>query len=133
VLPEQPVYLPENTVNGYSRPYGLPNLWISAVSPDEEEQWISFLLPQPRPLAEICVTFNTTLETDGIYGFPQLVRRYWVEIEEADGQKRVLEAENPGRRYCRHAVRAKAARKVTIFMQSTFEQGMAEIYSVKLF
>lgn len=132
--PAQGLYGPENVVNGYSRPCGLPGLWISGETPARQEQWLQLDLPQPTDLHEVILTFNTTLETDGIFGLPQLIRDYRVEITDQAGHTETMRVTGNYLRYRRHPVEMAGAQRVRIVAEACHEEpSFAEIYSVKLF
>ena len=80
------------------------------------------------------LTFNTTLETDGIFGLPQLIRDYRVEITDQAGHTETVRVTGNYLRYRRHLVEMAGAQRVRIVAEACHEEpSFAEIYSVKLF
>ena len=62
LLPAQDMYNPGNVVNGFSRPYGLPNSWISERT--EGQEWLEFSCASPKSLDEIHLVFNSQLDLE---------------------------------------------------------------------
>lgn len=62
LLPGNPgVYGGENINNGYARPYGQPNLWIS--DRRAEGEWVKVLLKERQPLKRLQIRFDSDLNT----------------------------------------------------------------------
>ena len=59
--PAQPLYRAENVLNGYSRPYRTPNLWISA---EGKGQWLKLHNDTPKQIKELQLIFDTGLNTE---------------------------------------------------------------------
>lgn len=112
IQPSQSIYNVENVLNGYSRPYGLPNLWISENMKQDTEPWIEMDFDVPQTMEEVHIIFNSTLETDGIYGTPQLIRRYTIEITDMNGRKENISVSNNYQRLNRHSVNLDNIKKM---------------------
>ena len=60
--PEQPVYAAENTVNPWSRPTNVPNLWVSDSSDFSQPEWIELQWEQPRRIGSIHLFLDSMLD-----------------------------------------------------------------------
>lgn len=58
---ETSAYRPTNIINGLSRPYGGPNMWLA---PAKDDSWIELSWENIKELAEIRLTFNDDLNED---------------------------------------------------------------------
>src|SRR5690625_405811 len=100
-------YEPQKIINGYVRPYGGPNIWVSNEMDDGQEEWIDLKWDQSITLKEIQLTFNDDVNEDLINLhrhrtpfeiIPELVRDYRIEayingkwttiLSEQDNRKR---------------------------------------------
>jgi hypothetical protein len=88
VEPEMEAYAPASIINGYTRPYGGPQLWMSEVMSEEGEEWISLSWKQEVAASEIRIIFNDDVNEDLINlhhhrtpfeVLPELVRDYRLE------------------------------------------------------
>lgn len=79
LVPAQPLYRAENVLNGYSRPYGMPNLWISG---EGKGQWLRLHNDTPKHIDELQLIFDTGLNTEGrrYYDAPELVREFELTV-----------------------------------------------------
>lgn len=131
VEPEQPVYQVENLLNGYSRPYGLPNLWMSATNTPGE--FVELTFPNPTPIGELQLIFNTALEEDSVR--PELfidgVKRYTLRLTLADGS---VETERIGRccqRVAKHRL-DKTVKSIKIIFEETYGSKYFELFAIKI-
>ncbi|EES72368.1 hypothetical protein POTG_02976 [Paenibacillus sp. oral taxon 786 str. D14] len=82
--PEQSIYGPENLNNGYNRNYGLPNLWLS--EPSSENESITIQFEDVKSISQLHLVFDSNLnylyDNLEIYHnfnvFPTLVNDYTV-------------------------------------------------------
>lgn len=78
ITPSQHLYVAENVANGFSRPYGLPNVWVSE---EEEHPWLEITFPLPKNIEEIQIIFNPQMETNNFSSpIRQLVKDYKIDI-----------------------------------------------------
>lgn len=81
------LYASENVVNGYSRPFGTPNCWISD---GKGEQWLDFSFDEPQDIDEIQIYFNPRYETEHFNGpIEQLVTDYSLTVYTSNGSKSI--------------------------------------------
>jgi len=130
-LPEQQLYGPENLINGYSRPYGLPNIWISD---DGGEQTVNLEYGIPKKINELHLVFNTQLEYDNFNEFmPDLIRDYSIETTLADGTKEVIETHDNYLRVSKHVIGKSGVKSLKIILKSTYGSPRMQMYAIKLF
>jgi len=60
--PPQDCYSPKNAVNGYARPYVLPNCWISEAFQPGQSEWIELRWNKPETIYEIDILCNSDLD-----------------------------------------------------------------------
>lgn len=125
--PEQRLYRPENILNDYSRPYGQPNLWISA---EGESQWISLHSDSPRRIEELQLLFDTGLDEEErrLEPAPTLVKSYSVEI---NGRVIYQKADNYYR-LNRISLQENEVTDIRIRIESSHGGGEARIYALRL-
>ena len=61
VLPEQHLFAPANLVDGYTRVYGTPHLWISR---DDTPQTLRFEVTEPVDIDSVHIVLNNCLMDD---------------------------------------------------------------------
>jgi hypothetical protein len=130
VLPEQRLFAPENVTNGWSRPYGAPNLWMSGKS--AAGQWLKLDFKKRVNISELQVILNTKLEEDNIReDIPVLIKDYKIEVTAANGGSRTIEVRNNFLRLNRHLINTPGVTSVKITVKDTYGGNYAEIYAVK--
>ncbi|WP_347813062.1 FAD-dependent oxidoreductase [Paenibacillus sp. BK033] len=81
-------FAPEKIIDGYTRPYGGPHLWVSEPLTDGHEEWVEVALDRPANVKEIHLTFNDDVNEDLInlhhhetpfLVMPELVKSYDVQ------------------------------------------------------
>ncbi len=81
VLPEQHMFRPENLLNGFTRPYGIANTWMTKSNSNE---WVEMDFGKEKYVEEIQLLFNDDLKQDKPpLPQPTLVRDYilWIDGE----------------------------------------------------
>ncbi|MFK7695571.1 FAD-dependent oxidoreductase [Paenibacillus sp. HJGM_3] len=130
--PAQPMYVPGNVVNGYSRPYGLPNLWISDRT--EGREWLEFAFGAPKDVEEIHLAFHARLELEHFDDpIETLVKDYDVILTHEDGRQTRMEAK--GNYLSLNKIRANAKGVVRIRLEfgATYGSPYYEVFAVKLY
>lgn len=131
VKPSQSIYEAENLINSYSRPYGMPNIWMSE---EEGEQSIRLDYSKPKNIDEIQLVFNTQLEYDNFNEMmPDLVKAYRLEITTQDGKKEQIEVTDNYLRCARHKIQKSCVTSVKIVCLETYGSPRFQMYAVKLF
>lgn len=144
-FPETQAFVPENVVNGLARPFGGPNLWVSAPLAEEPqgEAWLELAWEQAQEVREVLVTFNDDpnehlnnlhkFETP-FRVFRELVRDYRLEAK-VQGRWRVLQRETGNRsRHRTHrlavTLRAEALRLV---VEASNGAAGAEVFEIRVY
>lgn len=143
VLPETAAYCPENVTNGWHRPYGGPNVWVSEPLDKAEEAWIELEWEAPVTVKEIHLTFNDDVNEDLINlhhhktpfdAIPELVRDYRIEAL-FDGSWQLLqrvEANRKRKRVHQLDIAVKAT-KIRCVVEATNGCPRAEIIEIRVY
>lgn len=57
-------FRPEQVRGGYARPYGGPNMWVSAPTSEDPQPWIELTWPEPVPIRRVEVIFDDDVNED---------------------------------------------------------------------
>ena len=133
IIPSENLYSPENTVNGISRPFGLPNAWIAETAKDEK---LTFSFDTPVCIKEIQLILNPELQKDYFESGQfarQLIKDY--DIRLICGGKTVCcnSIENNVIPISRSFYENVYADCVEIEIKATHGAPYAEIFAVKIF
>ncbi|MGN6713622.1 FAD-dependent oxidoreductase [Anaerocolumna jejuensis] len=129
MVPEQRVFSPAMALSPYTRPYGMPNLWIGE---GKFPQTLTLTAEEPVDAGKIAITFDSFLEGENTQNMPDcLVREYELTIHSRDGiiTKRV---QDNWKRYQVFDINASEIRKIEIKLISSWG-AEAGIYGVNLF
>ena len=129
VSPEQDVFCPSNLLNGYTRPYGHMNMWLSeacdtanVVLEADEPQWIE----------RMEIFFDNELEDDRRKIIPAAtVKDYNIWITTADGEEKIPVRDNFLRRNVVQV--GKNVSKIRLEMLSTYGAARFAVYGIKLY
>ncbi len=134
IKPEQNMYNPDNVINGFSRPYKLPNLWISENARKNGEQWLRLFFRQAVALKEIHLVFNTMLEEDiPAPSIPELIKDYILIIKDESGTDHRQEIIGNYLRARKHAIPVEKVKEILFKPRSTCGSEYFELFAVKLF
>lgn len=126
ILPEQHVYEAENILNGFSRPYGTPNLWIAA---DKCPQ--SVILNPNKDLNELSIILNDNLDEDSFGKMPPgLAKDLDITIAHEGGICRIKE-DNNYKRLLKYRLKLKNVTEIKITVNETYGEN-ASIYAVRM-
>jgi hypothetical protein len=135
------VYAPANAVNGYSRPFNMPNLWISKHSDFKQPEWLEIAWQGAQSVREIQFLFDSDLDRHVTNTWvrmpysiePDLVKDYDVELRQNGEWKRVAEVrENHLRRRVHILSEAMSADAVRLVVRTTNGTPRAQVYSVSV-
>ncbi len=130
VKPEQNIYAAKNVLNGYSRPYGTPNVWISQTN--DHEEWLMLSYDEPKAVGDIELIFNTMLEEDNMPdNLPTIVKCYDLEIERADGELIYLPDLFNYKRVARHSINCDDVVSITINFKENYGSEYFELYGIR--
>lgn len=129
VKPEQNIYSAQNILNPYTRPYGVPNIWISQTN---KEEWINISFDTPQKIEDIELIFNTMLEEDNMPDrLPQLIKKYDLEIEHIDGEIVYFPDIENHQRVARHLVNSEDVSSIKINFKENNGSPFCELYGVR--
>ncbi|MNI20381.1 FAD dependent oxidoreductase [compost metagenome] len=132
LLPSQNMYDPENVINGYSRPYGLPNGWISERT--EGQEWLEFLFATPKNLDEIHLVFNSQLDLEHFdVPIELLIQDYDVTLTLEDGTETEIKIRGNYLTLNKHKVDAKGVTRIRFNFCATYGSPYFEVFAVKLY
>lgn len=130
VKPEQNIYAAQNVLNGFSRPHGTPNLWISQSS--DTEEWLMLRFPEPKTVEDIELVFNTMLEEDNMPdNLPTIISRYDIEAETAEGEIVYLPDLTNHMRVARHTIHAENVVSIKINFKENCGSEYFELYGIR--
>ncbi|MFN2323743.1 MAG: pyridine nucleotide-disulfide oxidoreductase, partial [Trueperaceae bacterium] len=141
-LPAERSFAPENVVNGLLRPYGAPNLWLSARRDEDPEPWLALAWDAPQRIRRIAITFNDDVNEDLINlhhhrtpfrVLPELVKDYALEAR-IDGTWRNVAtvADNRVRRRV-HDVDLEGVTDLRLQVRATNGSAYAEVVEVRVY
>lgn len=130
VVGAEGMYAASSLLNGYSRPYGLPNCWISD---GKENAWLELCFDEPQTIRQIQLYFNPEFETDQFHGpIPQLVKDYDLHIYTENGEKTVEVRDNYLGRSC-VSVSETGVNKIRVELLANNGAPEFEVFAVKVF
>lgn len=132
VLPAQQPYRCASLINGYSRPYGTPNLWIGQKDA-AGEAFIQFSFAQPVTVKTLALVFNTGLDTDQLDTLSPLVRAYRLTVTDADGREEIHEITNNIKRQVLHEISLDTVSQIRIRLLSNDGAPFYEVFAVKFY
>lgn len=135
------VYSADMVINGYTRPYGLPNAWVSARMRPGRSEWLELSFREEREITEIRLYFGADLDSSlnnlrptGPRVFPDTVKDYrlWARI---GGQWRhLVEIEGNYQRLRIHRLRnSVVADAVKLEIMATNGSPWAQVYGVRVY
>ncbi|MBB6731254.1 FAD-dependent oxidoreductase [Cohnella zeiphila] len=132
LLPAQHLYDPANIVNGYSRPYGLPNVWASERSGGRE--WLELAFATPKDVEELQLVFNPRLDLEHFDEPPEtLVKDYDAIVTLADGSERRFEARGNDLTLNRYRLNVRGVVRIRFEFGGTHGSPYVEVFAVKLY
>jgi hypothetical protein len=129
MVPEQRVFSPAMVLSPYTRPYGMPNLWIGD---NKYPQTLTLTAKKPVDANKIAIIFDSNLENDSVESMPEcLVRDYELTIycKYVTITKNIL---NNWKRYCVFDINAVQIEKIEVTIKNSWG-AQAGIYGVNLF
>lgn len=135
-------YAPTRVRGGYTRPWGGPQLWMSAPLAEDAEPAVILEWDTPLSVAEVAIVFDDDVQEDLINlhhhrteprVLPSLVRDYAVEIRRGGEWITVAEENDNRRRHRRHRIGGQSISGVRIAVRATNGASRARIVSVRAF
>lgn len=132
VVPAQNMYDPQNVINGYSRPYGLPNVWASGHTAGKE--WLELAFAAPKDVEELQLVFNPRLDLEHFDDpIETLVKDYDVMLTLADGSGQTLPVRENYLSLNKHRVDACGVTRIRLEFHTTYGSPFYEVFAVKLY
>lgn len=129
VLPEQDVFRPEHVLNGYTRPYGHMNMWLSAAA---ESANLTLQADAPQWVESMEIFFDNELEDDRRKIIPvATVKDYNVWITTEDGEEMIPVRDNFLRRSVVQI--GKKVKQIRVELLSTYGAPRFAVYGIKLY
>lgn len=126
VVPKQNVYQAKNVFNGYSRPYGVPNIWIADGSCME-----SITIYPNRDISKLSVILNSGLDEDAFLRMPKtMAKKLKITAKHSEGEKSILIDDNY-KRLLDLELDLKAVTELKITIMETYGDN-ASVYAVKI-
>ena len=134
VEPYCDIYSVENIINGYSRPYGTPNIWISETEAKDGEQVVTMTYDVPKEINEIQLVFNNLLEEDHTpNGTPYcLVKSYKLEVV-CEDKTEVIEVNDNYQRINYIKQHFENVKQLKLTLKENYGSEYFELYAIKLF
>ena len=128
MVPEQRHFAPAMAVSPYTRPYGVPNLWIGE---GDFPHTLTLTAKEPVNADKLVLTFDSYLENDNTDKLPGcLVRDYELKVYCRNGVITKNIKDN-WKRYVVHEINAAGIEKIEIKLNSSWG-AEAGIYGVDL-
>jgi hypothetical protein len=135
--PEQPVYGPEQAINGYIRPHGLPNCWASSGIDVGDPEWLELGFARPAEVASVELVFNSDLNVrrHDFKGsmYPELVRDYDVVALTEAGEETVVRVRENCQRFRRHSFAPLRAKGMRLVVYQTWGAPRAEVFDLRVY
>ncbi|MEF3302907.1 FAD-dependent oxidoreductase [Paenibacillus sp. GYB003] len=141
-LGESAAYGPDKATNGYRRPYGGPQQWMSPMREGREE-WLQLDWDEAVPVREVHLTFNDDVNEDLINLHhhrtpfeivPELVRDYRIEVWDGESWRTLLrETDNRKRRRVHALSEAAKTERLRVVVEATNGSKFAEIVEVRVY
>lgn len=129
VLPEQDAFRPGNVLNGYTRPYGHMNMWLSAAA---ETANVILQADRPQWIDRMEIFFDNELEDDRRRIIPTAtVKDYNVWVTTPDGEEMLPVRDN----FLRRSVVEirKNVKQIRVELLSTYGAARFAVYGIKLY
>lgn len=143
-LSETSAYSADNTINGYHRPYGGPQQWMSQPVQSGKPEWVQLTWEEPQTLAELHLTFNDDVNEDLVNlhhhhttfrVMPELVRDYHVEVLTPAGEwTQVASVQENHKRKVIHSLDVPVlAQALRIIIDATNGSRYAELIEIRAY
>lgn len=140
--PVTQAYAPSKVIDGYSRPYGGPHMWVSEPMSDGQE-WLELAWDNEQSIAEIHLTFNDDVNEDLINlhhhrtsfeTIPELVKNYRLEAA-CNGEWQLLfqVTDNHKRKRVHHLEQPIDTNKLRLVVEATNGSDYAEVIEVRVY
>ena len=142
VEPTTRAFEPQKAVGGYQRPYGGPQLWVSAPRDFIEPEWLRLDWDDEQAVSSIDLVFDddVDVELNTLHhhrtpdrAFPELARDYAVDVLGDDGWREVETVTANRRRHRRHEIDPAMTRALRVRILATNGARQARIVSLRVY
>jgi hypothetical protein len=138
VEPPQSHYSVDKINNGYIRPYGLPNLWISSPIKPHKPEWVMLDFGCERDISQVDIVFNSDTNHNRLYNSintvnPELVKDYEVVAVTNDGEKIIATKNENFVRFVTHKFEPIKATGIKLYIYSTNGGSRAEVFDLRVY
>lgn len=137
LIPEQQVYGPENINNGYARPYGLPNIWLS--EDKIEGEYVVITLKEKTTINEIILYFDSDLNQriDHWKRFndvmPEIVKDYNIYFKNGNDYIKIQEVSGNYQRVNRIKLEEIETDEIKIIFKATNGGPRVGVYEIRVY
>jgi hypothetical protein len=137
--PVQDVFGPRNVTNGYARPFGLPNAWVS--DGINESEWIEIEFDQPQSVDTLILYFDSNLDCEifninrkmGTNTMPAVVKDYRVHYNHQDKLRKLMEVRDNYQRVNKLQFKEINTDKIRIEFTATNGSPDVRLYEVRVY
>ena len=130
VLPVQNLYKAGNLIDGYTRPYSAPRMWMSEGTKNE---YVNVEFKQTQKINEIQLFFNSELEVDVPKIVPQkLITEYEIVISDSNGNDKTIEVKDNVLRFCRHRFDALDVKNIRVNLKDNNGAPNMEMFAIRI-
>ncbi|WP_440118991.1 FAD-dependent oxidoreductase [Paenibacillus sp. QZ-Y1] len=137
-------YTADQTINGYHRPFGGPQQWMSEPMEPGKPEWLQLAWDEPQTLVELHLTFNDDVNEDLVnlhhhrtmfHVIPELVCDYRIEILEQVGEwTEIARVTGNRRRQVIHRLDAPVhAQAMRVLIDATNGSRYAELIEIRAY
>lgn len=140
---ETGAYSPDKVINGYVRPFGGPQLWVSEPITNDREEWIEVKLPEPVDIREIHLTFNDDVNEDLInlhhhetpfLIIPEMVKTYEVQAYiNGEWVRLAGDSHNRARKKIHRLENPIPSERIRVVIKETHGGDRAEVIEIRLY
>lgn len=128
ILPAQHVFAPEMALNPYTRPYGLPNLWLGS---GEYPRTLTLKARHPVSAEQMAITFDTDLKSEPLTELPGCLVRDFDVVFRSGQQAFRKQFRDNWHRQVLFSVKGEKIDEIEIVLRQSWG-GEAGIYGVSL-
>jgi hypothetical protein len=142
LVPQQPVYAPNNAVNPWSRPTREPNLWVSEPTDWAQPEWLELKWDELQTIGTVDLLFDSTLDFTFYQSWkgyeqnvmPSLVRDYrLLYLDDSGAWREMTRVEGNYQRHRTHHVDRIRTKAIQLEIASTNGSERAQVYSVRVY
>lgn len=127
IEPEQSIFSPKNVLNGFTRPYRIPNLWLASL---KHPQTLTVEPIEPCDISVLEIILDDCLDIDNVDEMPpNLAKKLEIRIRH-EGKEIKIQEEDNYRRLLRYRVDLKKVDKIEIRIIETYGNQVG-IYAVR--